>query len=223
MGLKDPIGKIVRYWGSEAEVVGVARNFNFESLHESIKPCLFRVYPLLPNFIVRIEPGMEQNTIYQIEELFRSISGDPFDYKFLNENYDSLYISEQRASILSLYFAGISMVIACLGILGLAIFTAERRKKEIGIRKVLGASVSQLWLLLSKSFIVLVLISCVIASPIAFYFLQNWLMKYDYRIGIGPVVFIMAAIAAIVITIITISFQAIKAAIANPVKSLRTE
>jgi ABC-type antimicrobial peptide transport system permease subunit len=120
-------------------------------------------------------------------------------------------------------FAGLAIFISCLGLFGLAAYIAEQRTKEIGIRKVLGASVSQVWLLLSKDFIVLVLISCVIASPVAFYFLQNWLQKYNYRVNIGVSVFIVSAVIAILITIVTISFQAIRAAIANPVKSLRTE
>jgi len=120
-------------------------------------------------------------------------------------------------------FAALAIFISCLGLFGLAAYMAEQRRKEIGIRKVLGASVPEVWLLLSKEFIVLVMISCVIASPPAFYYLQNWLQQYDYRVTISPIVFVLAGIAAIVITIITISFQAIKAAIANPVKSLRTE
>ena len=120
-------------------------------------------------------------------------------------------------------FAALAIFISSLGLFGLAAYVAEQRTKEIGIRKVLGASVSQLWLLLSKDFIVLVLISCIVASAMSFYFLQNWLLKYNYRINIGAGVFIVAAILAIVVTVITISFQAIKAAIANPVKSLRTE
>ena len=120
-------------------------------------------------------------------------------------------------------FAGLAIFISCLGLFGLAAYIAEQRTKEIGIRKVLGASVSQVWLLLSKDFIVLVLISCVIASPVALYFLKNWLQKYDYRMSIGVSVFIISAMMAIMITIITISFQAIRAAIANPVKSLSTE
>jgi putative ABC transport system permease protein len=120
-------------------------------------------------------------------------------------------------------FAGLAIFISCLGLFGLAAYVAQQRTKEIGIRKVLGASVSQVWLLLSKDFIVLVLISCVIASPVAFYFLKNWLQKYDYRVNIGVSVFIVSAMMAILITVITISFQAIRAAIANPVKSLRTE
>jgi ABC-type antimicrobial peptide transport system permease subunit len=120
-------------------------------------------------------------------------------------------------------FAAFAIFISCLGLFGLAAYMAEQRNKEIGIRKVLGASVSQVWLLLSKDFIVLVILSCAIASPVAFYYLQSWLQKYDYRVTISPFVFIVAAIAAILITIVTISFQAIKAALANPVKSLRSE
>jgi putative ABC transport system permease protein len=120
-------------------------------------------------------------------------------------------------------FAALAILISCLGLFGLAAYIAQQRTKEIGIRKVLGASVSQVWLLLSRDFIVLVLIGCVIASPVAFYFLRDWLQKYNYRISIGAGVFILAAAIALLITIATISFQAIKAAIANPVKSLRTE
>jgi len=120
-------------------------------------------------------------------------------------------------------FAGLAIFISCLGLFGLSAYIAERRTKEIGIRKVLGASIPQVWLLLSKDFIVLVMISCVIASPIALYFLQNWLMKYEYRISIGPAVFILAALMALIITMATISFQAIRAAVANPSKSLRAE
>src|SRR5688572_15472620 len=141
----------------------------------------------------------------------------------MDVDFDQLYKGERQSGKLITYFASLSILISCLGLFGLAVYMAEQRTKEIGIRKVLGATVSQVWLLLSKDFILLVLISCLIASPLAFYFLQGWLEKYDYRITIGPGVFVIAAIAAIIITILTISFQAIKAAIANPVKSLRTE
>ena len=120
-------------------------------------------------------------------------------------------------------FAGLAIFISCLGLFGLAAYVAEQRTKEIGIRKVLGASLSQVWILLSKEFMALVLLSCVIASPIAYYFLNGWLTNYNYRISIGPGVFMLSALVAILITIVTISFQAIKAAVANPVKSLRTE
>ena len=147
----------------------------------------------------------------------------PYTCTFLDEEYRKMYASEQVVHRLSNGFAFLAIFISCLGLFGLAAYMAEQRNKEIGIRKVLGASVSQIWLLLTGDFIVLVLISCVIASPIALYFLHHWLQNYDYRINIGPWVFIAAAIAAVVITIVTISFQAIKAAIASPVKTLSTE
>lgn len=120
-------------------------------------------------------------------------------------------------------FAALAVFISCLGLFGLAAFTAEQRIKEIGIRKVLGATVAQLWMLLCKDFIILVLISCIIASPVAFYFLQNWLQNYDYHISITPGVFVLSAITALAITLLTISYQAIRAAVSNPVRSLRTE
>jgi ABC-type antimicrobial peptide transport system permease subunit len=141
----------------------------------------------------------------------------------VDEEYNQKFNLEVLVGKLAGVFAGLAIFISCLGLFGLAAYVAEQRTKEIGVRKVLGASVAQVWLLLSKDFIVLVLISCVIASPIALYFLSNWLQKYNYRITIGPGVFILSAIVAIMITLVTISFQAIKAALTNPVKSLRSE
>lgn len=147
----------------------------------------------------------------------------PFEYHFVDENYAAKFKLELLIGKLAGLFAALAIFISCLGLFGLAAYLAEQRRKEIGVRKVLGASVSAVWLLLSKEFIVLVMISCIVASPIAFYYLQNWLQQYDYRITINPVVFIMAGLAAVIIAIITISFQAIRAATANPVKSLRTD
>ena len=147
----------------------------------------------------------------------------PYLYHFADESYAAKFDLETLIGKLAGLFAGLAIFISCLGLFGLAAYIAEQRNKEIGIRKVLGASVSQVWFLLSKDFMGLILISCLIASPVAFYFLQNWLQKYEYRISIGPWVFIISAFTAIVITIFTISFQAIKAAVANPVKSLKSE
>jgi ABC-type antimicrobial peptide transport system permease subunit len=147
----------------------------------------------------------------------------PYQYRFIDESYAAKFDFETLLGKLAGLFAALAIFISCLGLFGLAAYMAERRTKEIGIRKVLGASVSQVWVLLSKEFVVLVLISCVIGSPVAFYYLQNWLQQYDYRITINPFVFVIAGIAAIAITIITISFQAIKAAIANPAENLKTE
>jgi putative ABC transport system permease protein len=147
----------------------------------------------------------------------------PYDYRFVDDDYNRKFSEEVLVGKLAGIFAGLAIFISCLGLFGLAAFVAEQRTKEIGIRKVLGASISQVWVLLSKDFILLVMISCIIASPLALYFLQKWLQKYDYHITIGPGVFIISALAAIIITLITISFQSIKAALANPVKSLRSE
>jgi ABC-type antimicrobial peptide transport system permease subunit len=147
----------------------------------------------------------------------------PYTYAFADESYAAKFNLELLIGKLSGLFAGLAIFISCLGLFGLAAYMAEQRTKEIGIRKVLGASVSQIWLLLSKEFIILVLISSVIASPIAFYFLQNWLQKYSYRISIGTAVFFWASLTAVAITLATISFQAIKAALVNPANSLRSE
>ena len=147
----------------------------------------------------------------------------PYDYFFADAAYDSNFKQAQLVGKLAAVFAGLTILISCLGLFGLAAYMAEQRTKEIGIRKVLGASVINVWFLLSRDFMMLVLIGCVVASPLAFYFMNNWLQQYDYRITIGPMVFILSALMAIVITLITISFQAIKAALANPVRSLRSE
>ncbi len=173
----------------------------------------------------RLSPTVStQAALAKLKPLFNKYNPDyPYEYHFADESYTAKLDLEMLIGKLAGIFAALAIFISCLGLFGLAAYMAEQRNKEIGIRKVLGASVTQVWIMLSKDFIILVLISCVIASPVAFYFLQNWLQNYYYRININPVVFIVAAIVAIMITVITISFQAIKAGIANPVKSLRTE
>src|SRR6185295_12559538 len=152
------------------------KNFNFESLHEKVKPCFFQVYPVMFNFVVKVQGGTEQSTIQQIQKLHDTFaSGFPFDYKFLDENYQRLYLSEQRVSVLSRYFAGIAILISCLGLFGLAAFTAERRLKEISIRKILGSSEFGIVYLLSSDFTKTVLASIVIALPISYFMTRHWL------------------------------------------------
>jgi len=177
------------------------------------------------SIMYRLSPNANTHeTIEKLTGVFNKYNpAYPYLYKFVDDSYAAKFQMETLIGKLAGLFAVLAIFISCLGLFGLAAYMAEQRTKEIGIRKVLGASVPQVWLLLSKEFILLVLISCVIASPLAFYFLQQWLQQYDYKITIAPFVFIMAGLSAIIITIITISFQAIKAAIANPVKSLRTE
>ena len=190
------------------------------------EPTFFVYAPGWDNAIMyRLSPTVNtHDAIAKLTIIFNKYNPSfPYLYHFADESYAAKFDLETLIGKLAGLFAALAIFISCLGLFGLAAYMAEQRTKEIGIRKVLGASVSQVWLLLSKDFVVLVIISCVIASPVAFYFLNDWLQKYNYRITISPLVFIMAAISAIVITIVTISFQAIKAAIANPVKSLRTE
>jgi len=224
MGLKDPIGKTVSFWGQPHQIVGVAEDFNFESLYNNVKPCFFQDYPIDPNIIVRIQPGAEKQTIENIRREFASFGkGLAFDYKFMDEQYQALYTAEKRVSVLSGYFAALAIVISCLGLFGLAAFTAQRRQKEIGIRIVVGASVGSVAVMLSKDFVRMVLIAIVIGFPAVWWIMNSWLQGFAYRVAVGAGVFIAAALTIILITIVTISFQAIKAATANPVKSLRSE
>ncbi|HEY4937102.1 MAG TPA: ABC transporter permease [Puia sp.] len=224
MGLKDPVGKKVKFWGQEKLIVGVVTDFNFESLYQPLKPCFFQMFPVMPNVIVKIKAGTERQTIEQVRNTYASFyKGLPFDYKFLDEEYQALYTSENRVAILSKYFAGLAILISCLGLFGLAAFTAQRRQKEIGIRKVVGASISSVLVMLSKDFLKLVLIAILVAFPLVWWMMNEWLSSFAYRIPIGADVFIISGGSIILITLITISFKSVKAAIANPVNSLRSE
>ncbi|MFZ1799216.1 MAG: FtsX-like permease family protein, partial [Chitinophagaceae bacterium] len=182
-------------------------------------------YTLNSSFIsVRLQPGDISDHLKQIGNIWKNFAPNtPFDYSFLDNEFDALYRSEQRMGTVFGVFTSLSIFVACLGLFGLSIFTAERRKKEIGVRKVLGASVKSVVTLLSKDFLKLVLLSTLIAFPVAWFGMDKWLEDFAYRISIGWSVFILAGCAALIIALFTISFQAIKAAIANPVKSLRSE
>jgi ABC-type antimicrobial peptide transport system permease subunit len=226
--LKNPLNQLITFHYKEKpmRVIGVVKNAVIGSPFGSIDPALFVYNPgWAGSMMYRLKAGADpKEAIAKLGTIFNKYNpAYPYDFHFVDEVYDNKFQLEQLIGKLAAIFAGLAIFISCLGLFGLAAYIAEQRTKEIGIRKVLGASVSQVWLLLSKDFIVLVFISCLIASPIAFYYLQDWLQKYEYRIHIGPWVFVAAALAAIVITILTISFQAIKAALANPVRSLRSE
>ncbi len=224
MGLKDPIGKTVRFWDQKRVIVGIAKDFHFESLYENVKPCFFQEYPAMPNVLVRIKNGTEKETIEKIHKAYSTFgAGLPFDYKFLDEDYQKLYTSEQRISQLSRYFAGLAIIISCLGLFGLAAFTAQKRKKEIGIRKVVGATAQQVVLMLSKDFMKLMVIAICIAFPISWVIMRQWLDGFAYRTDISADTFLLVGTSTVIIAILTISFQAIKAALANPAESLKTE
>jgi putative ABC transport system permease protein len=224
MGLKDPIGKRVKFWDEDRLIVGIAADFNFESLYNAVKPCMFRMYPVMPNVLVKLRSGNEKETIEKVKTAYSQFNkGVAFDYRFLDEDYQALYAAETRVGVLSRYFAGLAILISCLGLFGLAAFTAQKKQKEIGIRKVIGASVTQLTFLLSKEFLGLVLLAIGIAFPLVWFAMQHWLDGFAYRVTITADVFLITGITAIAITLFTISYQSISAALANPVKSLRSE
>jgi ABC-type antimicrobial peptide transport system permease subunit len=227
LGFQDPVGKILKWENQPFTIIGVINDIMQESPFYPVRPTLYHTssYDNMYNIILRLNPNKPvRQSLAQIEQVFKRHAPEvPFDYKFVDEDFGNKFRTEERIGKLASYFAVLAIFISCLGLFGMASFVAEQRTKEIGIRKVLGASVTNLWGLLSKEFILLVLISCFIATPLAYKWLNGWLTNYDYRISISWEIFVLAAAAALMITLITVSFQAIKAAIANPVKSLRTE
>ena len=226
--LKNPLNQLITfdYRKNPMRIIGVVENAIVGSPFYLAGSALYVYNPGWTGAIMfRLNPNTgRQQAVKKIAAIFNRYNPSfPFDYRFADEAFSATYNTEILVGTLASIFTVLAIFISCLGLFGLAAYVAEQRTKEIGIRKVMGASVSQVWVLLSKDFMLLVLISCVIASPVALYYLHNWLLKYDYRISIGPGVFILAGLAALAITIITVSFQAIKAALANPVKSLRSE
>jgi ABC-type antimicrobial peptide transport system permease subunit len=226
IGFKKPVGKNIMFGEKPATIIGTAENVIMQNPFKSVMPAIMILRPYFrTQGLLRFKPTISiQQALAAIKPVMDKYNpGYPFTYTFTDEEFNKKFEAENQVAQLSGIFAALAIFISCLGLLGLASFMAERRRKEIGVRKVLGATVSQLWILLSKEFVLLISISCLIASPIALYFLQGWLEKYEYHIKISPLIFIGGGALAIIITLITISFQAIKAAIANPVKSLRTE
>jgi putative ABC transport system permease protein len=222
---QQAIGRRFKQWGREGKIIRVMKDFHFRSLQQPIKPLSMRIEPGGCNLVsAKVSAANLPATIAAIENKWKTlIPNRPFSYFFLDEFFDKQYRSEERFGKLFLNFAILAIFISCLGLLGLASYSTIQRTKEIGIRKVLGASVSNIVNLLSKDFLKLVAISAVIAFPIAWFAMNKWLQDFAYRIGMSWWVFLMAGILATLIALFTISFQAIKAAIANPVKSLRTE
>lgn len=231
MGLKDPVGKIIRQGSEEnptlLRVIGVVEDAVVQSPYEPVKQAIyvFDRYGNASYWNLRLNPDQSAGeNLAQIEDVYtRNFTNTPFNYDFVDQEYARKFAQEERVASLAKIFTVLAILISCLGLFGLASFVAEQRTKEIGVRKVLGASVANLWLLLSKDFVLLVVIALLIASPVAFYLMQQWIQKFTYRTDISLWIFIAAATGALVITLLTVSFQAIKAAIANPVKSLRTE
>jgi len=226
MRYKNPLGQPIEMEGGRhLTVIGVVKDALMQSPFNPAEPTFFGFDPNAGNLMFRLKPTADvHKAISQLAPIFAKYNpAFPFLYNFADDVYAQKFQLENLVSRLAALFAGLANFISCLGLFGLAAYTAEQRTREIGIRKVLGATISQLWLLLSKDFILLVLISGVVASPIAWYFMSDWLKKYKYAITIGPGVFLLAAAAALLITVVTISFQAIKGAVANPARSLRAE
>jgi len=230
LGYADPIGKKI-YTTTDTPgkmiaytIIGVVKNFNFESLHQDVGPLALLLGGGFGSGIFKVNTSNIKNLITQIQDKWKTLSpGLPFSYHFLNESFDEMYRTEQRVGKIALIFSVLAIFIACLGLFGLAIFIAEQRTKEIGIRKVLGASVKGIIQMLSKDFMKLVAIAFIIAAPLAWWAMHNWLEDFAYRINIEWWMFAAAGLGALFIALATVSFQAIKAAIANPVTSLRTE
>lgn len=225
MRLKEPIGTKVKLWGEDKTILGVIKDFHTASIHQAISPFIFRCDPDGVRLaMVRIEAGSERKVIDNLTAFYSKVNpGYALNLGFLDETFKAQYLSEERTLTLAKYFAYLTILISCLGLFGLAAFDTERRTKEIGIRKVLGADVKSLVALLSKDFLKLVGIAIILASPVAYYSMNRWLQGFAYRINISWWVFIAAGAIALTIALATVSFQAIKASIANPVKSLRTE
>ena len=230
MELENPVGEMVT-WKNEwfksgsYKIIGVVKDMVMESPYKAAYPTVFFLQGYMNWIFIKINPAASAGeALSKIEAVFKKlIPSAPFDYKFANDEYAKKFAAEERIAKLASFFAVLAILISCLGLFGLASFVAEQRIKEIGIRKVLGASVADLWRMLSKDFVLLVIISCFIAVPVAWYFLHGWLEKYEYRTEMAWWIFGLAGAGALIITLLTVSFQSIKAALSNPVKSLRTE
>ncbi|MVM33912.1 FtsX-like permease family protein [Spirosoma sp. HMF4905] len=224
MGMRQPLGQELTNEGVPGTIVGLVKNFHLNSLRVAIEPLVIYLGPSNSTLLVRTQPGQTEQALASMERLAKQFNpAYPFAYTFADDNFERQYKSEMLVGQLTRYFAGIAIVIACLGLFGLALFMAEQRTKEIGVRKVLGASVSSIVALLSGSFLKLVLVAIGIASPIAWWVMHEWLQAFAYRIDIAWWMFALAGGLVIGIALLTVSFQSIKAALVNPVKSLRSE
>ncbi|HRI79575.1 MAG TPA: ABC transporter permease [Cyclobacteriaceae bacterium] len=226
MNLKNPVGQVITLWGNhKLQIIGVIRDFHFQSLHEVVNPAFFRLNPGNTwQIMARLEGGKEKETLQSIGEFYKEYNpGFTFDYKFQDQEYAKQYSAEQRVATLSSYFAGFAIMISCLGLFGLAAFTAERRLKEIGIRKALGSSSASIVMLLSSDFTKMVLISIALGLPVSYWLLAQWLERFAFHIDLKIWYFALAGFVALLIAWMTVASQAFKAARVNPVDCLRDE
>jgi hypothetical protein len=226
IGYQDPIGQPLTLWGKTGKIIGVMGDFHFQSLHERIQPLIVRFDGGMnqKTILVSTKPGQTRQALQSLEKLLRKLNpAFPFSYQFADQEYRQLYQSETIVGNLTNYFAALAIFISCLGLFGLAAFTAEQHTKEIGVRKVLGASVISIVTLLSKDFLKLVGFAFVMAAPLAWYAARQWLENFAYKIGLEWPLFASAGLMCMLIALLTVSFQTIKAALQNPVHSLRSE
>ena len=226
MGIQNPVGKTVRVNNKDYTIIGVVKDMVMDSPFRPVKQTVYLIDYEIVNWIeLKLSPDLNlRESISKVEAVFKKVLPNvPFDYQFADQEHAKKFASEERVGELSGIFAALAVFISCLGLFGLASFVTEQRTKEIGIRKVLGASVLRLWRMLSIDFVVLVMIACTIAIPLAYYVLNNWLQSYEYRIDIPWSTFLISILGAVLITLLTVSYQAIKAALMDPVKSLRSE
>lgn len=223
--LKNPIGETVKFWNEDYRIIGIAADMLTQSPYDPAEPSVFIMKGWMGVISIRIKPTSSmRESLARIESVFKKYSpGSPFEVQFVDQGYARKFSDEEKIGDLSTIFASLAVFISCLGLFGLASFVAEQRTKEIGIRKVMGASVANVWQMLSRDFLLLVMLSFFISIPIASYYLAQWLKQFDYHIDISWWIFAVTGVGALVLTMITISYQAIKAGVANPVKSLRAE
>jgi ABC-type antimicrobial peptide transport system permease subunit len=226
MNIKDPVGKTVKWEGKNYTILGVIKDMVMDSPYEPVyRTVFFLDYYWASVINIRLNPEQSAaESLAQIEKVFLKFSpGSPFDYKFSDQQFALKFSAAERIGKLSTFFASLAILISCLGLFGLASFVAEQRTKEIGVRKILGASLTSLWLMLSKEFLLLVIISFLIGAPLSYYFMSNWIEKYDYHTEILMWPFVVTGIGVLTITLLTVSYQSIKTSLANPVDSLRSE
>jgi ABC-type antimicrobial peptide transport system permease subunit len=225
IGFKDPVGKILTSGGVKFGIIGVIKDFHIKSLHTKIEPLvIMKGNGMGGNCYIRMKPGHITSTVDYVKKIFKSHNFDyPLQFKFLDDDYDKLYRTEQRIGKILGYSSFLAIIISCMGLIGLSLFMIEIRTKEIGIRKVNGAKAIKIFLLLSKEYLVLVLISILIASPIAWFGINKWLQSYAYRITLNPWIFAVVGLIVLFIALLTVGFQSYKAASKNPVEALRYE
>jgi ABC-type antimicrobial peptide transport system permease subunit len=226
MNLKNPIGETLNNGGIKYQVIGVIKDMVRRSPFETVPPAFYTIsYNTVRVISIKLSPELGiREAITKVENVFRKHNpGSPFEFRFADQIYAKKFSDEERIGKLASFFAVLAILISCLGIFGLASFVAEQRTKEIGVRKVLGASVLRLWKMLSQEFVFLVMLSLLISVPVSWYFMNGWLQQFEYRTSLSWWIFATSGATAVAITLLTVSYQAIRAALANPVKSLRSE